>query len=57
MANDAQRPYRYCHAYTAFTYDMGIKYFSWAEDWIEADILDWQCVVSPNHVKMLLIKY
>lgn len=44
MANAAQPPHRCCYAYNASTYDMEAKYFSWAEDWIDADILDWQRV-------------
>ena len=46
MANAAQRPDRCCHADTAFTYDLENTYISWAEGWIDADILDWQCVSS-----------
>ena len=46
MANAAQRPDRCGHADTAFTYDLEIKYFSWAEGWIDPDIHDWKCVSS-----------
>ena len=58
MANATKRPYRCCYADTAFTHDMEITDFLWAESWINVDALDWQCVsrFTPS-VKILLIVF